>query len=220
MLRGEEVIYLFFRKVFIWRSKTDTPLDKSEGVLPSSRGLAICPCGTDSRGPLSRSVSRSKSVCFRVPHGTASIGRKSFFQNVTSSVMIAVQHNPASMADVCPNTEAFLDDRATVGAFLTGIVRCNCNDFDSMQEAIAGNPLQEYAPASVMNAFREFAVTDHIADLKVLIGNQVARRDQRVCLLSGKIFTLPLDLQMLLGESLSSPSSDWQISFVCERRRL
>src|SRR5437879_1408362 len=61
---------------------TDTPWHKCAGVLPSSRRLAICPCGTNSRGPLSRSVSRGKPVCFRVPHGTASNGRKSFFKNI------------------------------------------------------------------------------------------------------------------------------------------
>src|SRR6266851_3885564 len=50
-----------------------------------------------------------------------------------------------------------------------------------------------------MNALRQCAV----ADGKVLIGNQVARRDQRVCLFAGKIFTLPLHFQMLFGQSLS-----------------
>ena len=98
---------------------------------------------------------------------------------------------------------AFLDDGATIGAFLAGIVRRNCNHGDIMQEAVSCNPLQEDAPTSIMNALRQFAVTDHVANLKVLIGNQVARRDIRVCLLAGKIFTLPLDFQMLLRQSLS-----------------
>src|SRR5215469_5485116 len=53
-----------------------------------------------------------------------------------------------------------------------------------------------------MNALRQFAVADQVRNLKVLIGNQVARRDQRVCLFAGKIFTLPRNFQMLLGQSL------------------
>ena len=43
-----------------------------------------------------------------------------------------------------------------------------------------------------MNALGQFAVLDQVADLKVFVGNQVVRRDQRVRRLSGEIFTLPL----------------------------
>jgi hypothetical protein len=53
-----------------------------------------------------------------------------------------------------------------------------------------------------MDRFGQFAVADHVADLKVFIGNQVVRRDQRVCLFPGKIFTLPLHFQMLLCQLL------------------
>jgi hypothetical protein len=112
-----------------------------------------------------------------MPYGTASIGRKSFFQNVTGSIVIAVQHHTTSMADMCPNRERLFDHRATVGAFLTGIVRWHGNDRDIMQEAVSGNPLQEYPPSGIMNALCQFAVADHIANLKVLVGNQVVRRD-------------------------------------------
>jgi hypothetical protein len=70
-----------------------------------------------------------------------------------------------------------------------------------MQEPIALDPLQEDPPSCVMDRFGKLAVLDHILELSVFIGNQVARRDQRVCHLSGKIFTLPLDFQMLLGQS-------------------
>ena len=72
-----------------------------------------------------------------------------------------------------------------------------------MQERIVFHPLDEIPPASIMNGFGKFAVFDHISDLKVFIGNQVARRDERVCLFSGKILTLPLNFQMLRGQSFS-----------------
>jgi len=70
---------------------------------------------------------------------------------------------------MCPHTEAFLDQRATVGAFLTGIVRRHGDDFDSMQKAVSGKPLEKDPPASIMNALCQFAVADHIANLKVLL---------------------------------------------------
>ena len=38
-----------------------------------------------------------------------------------------------------------------------------------------------------MDALCQVMITNHIADLKVFIGNQVVRRDKRVCLLSGEI---------------------------------
>jgi hypothetical protein len=49
------------------------PAINGTGVLPSSIELASCPDGLSSRGSVSRSVLRGKPVCFRVPHGTASI---------------------------------------------------------------------------------------------------------------------------------------------------
>jgi|GEM_PF-812811 len=121
-------------------------------------------------------------------------------QNVESSIVIAIQNHATAMTDVCTDRERLLHDGATLAAFLTGVVGRHSDDGDIMQEPIAGKPLQKYPPSGVMNALCQFAVADHIADLKVLIGNQVARRDQRVCLLSGKIFALPLHFQMLLGQ--------------------
>src|SRR5260370_16792208 len=109
-----------------------------------------------------------------------------------------------TMTDMRPNAERFLHHGAAVGAFLTGVVRWYCNDRDVMQAAVVGKPVQEDSPASVINAFCQFAVVYHVADLKVLIGNQVVRRDQRVCLFAGKIFTLPLHFQMLFAQSLSA----------------
>src|SRR5260370_11530404 len=149
---------------------------------------------------MSRSVLRDQLVGSRVPLGTVLIRRKGFMQNVESSVMIAVQNHATAMTDMCPNAERFLHDGATLAAFLTGVVGWHSDDGDIMQEPIAGKPLQKYSPSGVMNALCQFAVADDIADLKGLIGNQVARRDQRGCMFGGKIFALPLDFQMLLGE--------------------
>src|SRR5260370_28533913 len=55
-----------------------------------------------------------------------------------------------------------------------------------------------------MDRFGKLAISDHVLNLKVFVGNQVVRRDKRVCLLSGKILTLPLDFQMLLSQLLAS----------------
>ena len=103
---------------------------------------------------MSRSVLRDGLAGFRVSLGTVLIRRKGFLQNVQGRILIPVQYHTASVTDVRTNTEAFLDDGGANGAFLTGIVRRNCNDFDIMQERISDKPLQEDAPTSIMNALR------------------------------------------------------------------
>src|SRR5512146_607766 len=111
--------------------------------------------------------------------------------------MITIKDHATRVTDVCPNAERFLDDRATVGTFLAGEMWRDCNHRDVMQECIAIDPLEENPPSCIMDRFGKLAVTDHVSDLKVFVGNQVARRDIHVCRLSGKILTLPLNFQML-----------------------
>src|SRR5258708_8154760 len=117
--------------------------------------------------------------------------------------MISIQNHTAPSTNMRPNTERLVHNRVAVGAFLAGVVRWDSDDRDLMQEPIAGKPLQENPPSCIMDRLGKLAVTDHVLNLKVFIGNQVARRDERVCLLSGKILTLPLNLQMLLGQLLA-----------------
>src|SRR5947207_1625765 len=71
-----------------------------------------------------------------------------------------------------------------------------------MQQAIVVEPVKEDTPSCIMDRFSEMAISDHIVYLEMLIGNQVVRRDERVCLLTGKIFTLPLHFQIALCQRL------------------
>jgi len=64
-----------------------------------------------------------------------------------------------------------------------------------MQHPIIVEPAYEDTPTRIVDRLRKVPVSDHITDLKVLVGNQIVRCDKRVCRLSSKIFTLPLDLQ-------------------------
>jgi hypothetical protein len=182
----------------------DTPLNKSRGFFLQPSNLPLAPIEATSRGSVSRSVLRSKSVCFRVPPGTASMGRESLLQNVESRILITIQDHATAMADVRTDTQRLLDACPTLRTVLTGVVGCYCNHRDSMQKCVVLQPLHEYCPTGIMDRFGKLTVTDHVAYLQVFIGNQVVRRDQRVCLLTGKILTLPLHFQMLLGQSLLS----------------
>ncbi len=96
------------------------------------------------------------------------------------------------------HTQAFLDARATATTVLTGEVGSDCDDRDVMHRPIDLYPVQEYAPTCIVNTLGEMFVLDHIGDLQVFKSNQVARRDQRVRLFAGEIFTLPLHLQVAL----------------------
>lgn len=163
-------------------------------------GLLVTRCQIPSSGPLSRSVSRAvQLVGFRVPLGTIECFRK----DVQSSIMLTVQDHTAARTDVCTYAQGLLDTRSTLRTILAGIMGLDCNHRDSVQERIILDPLQEYSPTCIMNALCQFAVANHVSDLKMFIGNQVARRDKRVCLLSGKIFTLPLNFQMPLRQGFS-----------------
>ncbi len=93
------------------------------------------------------------------------------------------------------HTQAFLDPRATATTVLTGEVGSDCDDRDVMYRSIDLHPVQEDAPTCVVNTLREVFIFHQIGYLKVFKGNQVARRDQRVRLFAGEIFTLPLHLQ-------------------------
>ena len=124
-------------------------------------------------------------------------------QDVECRVVIAIEHDPAFGADVCPNRQRFLDDRATFRTLLTGVVGWDGDHSDLMQGTVALNPLEEDPPTCIMDRFSQLAIANHIPDLKVFIGKQVARRDIRVCHFAGKILTLPVYLQMLLGKCFS-----------------
>jgi hypothetical protein len=124
-------------------------------------------------------------------------------QNVHSGVVITIKHNATLSTDMGANRERFLDDRATLGTHLTGVLWWNCYDRNVMQSPIVLQPAGECAPTCIVDRLGKFPVVYHIANLKVFIGDQVVRRDVRVCRLAGKIFALPLHFQMLFSKSLS-----------------
>ena len=124
-------------------------------------------------------------------------------QDIQSRIMVTIQNHTTTSTDVRANRERLLarwcHSRNNSGWCSAAALQSQ----GCMQEGIAVDPLQENPPASIMDRLGELAITNHILDLKMFIGNQVVRRDERVCLFSGKIFTLPLNFQMLLGNSFS-----------------
>jgi len=117
--------------------------------------------------------------------------------------------SPQFRTNVRANTQRLFDDGIAVRTFLAGEMRWDGQDLDFMHSAIVGKPLQEDPPASVMDAFCQFSVADHVADLKVFIGNQVVRRDQRVFPASGqKSVALPFALSDAARPGLFALSFD------------
>ncbi len=93
-------------------------------------------------------------------------------------------------------TERLAHPFPTARAILTGVLWGNCYHVDAMHCCIVVHPSQELPPGRVVNTFGECAVLHHVGYLKVFIGNQIARRDERACLFAGKVFTLPLHFQI------------------------
>src|SRR6266566_3520138 len=148
---------------------TDTPRHEWTGVLPSSSPLARSPFGCTSRGSLSRSVFllRRRRGCFPVPQGTC----ECFCQDVQRCVLISVQDHTTAGTDVGTHTERLLDHRPTDATFLAGELWCYCNDRDSVHQSIGFHPGDKCPPACIVNTLGEMMVLDHIAYLKLLIGN-------------------------------------------------
>src|SRR5437879_4461299 len=110
--------------------------------------------------------------------------------------MIPVEYHTTASTNMRANAQGFLHNRPTRGTVLTGVVGGYCYDRDCMQCGVVVYPQEKPSPASIVNTLGKVAVSSHIANLQLFKGNQVVRRDERVCLLSGKIFTLPLDVEM------------------------
>ena len=104
---------------------------------------------------------------------------------------------------MCPGGERFLDTLSTTRAILAGVLRWHGDDWHIVHDAISFDPVQELAPCGVMDALGKLVVLDHIADLKMLVGNQVVRRDKRVRCFASEIFTLPLHFQIGFSQALS-----------------
>ncbi len=137
--------------------------------------------------------------------------------------MVTIQNHATAMTDVGAHTQRLLDHRAALGALLTGELRSHGNDGNIMHRSIGFHPCDELPPARIMNALSQVMVLDQVPYLQVFIGNQIVRCDQRVCRLPGKIFTLPLDFQIPLGESLAGDRRFWLPFFFresCRCRRL
>ncbi|HEY1354361.1 MAG TPA: hypothetical protein VGF67_32530 [Ktedonobacteraceae bacterium] len=62
-----------------------------------------------------------------------------------------------------------------------------------MDQTVVPDPFQELTPWRITDGPGKVVVLEQIGNLQVFHGNQVVRRDERVCPFPGKIFTLPTD---------------------------
>ncbi len=99
--------------------------------------------------------------------------------------------------------ESFLDALSTAGTILTGVVWCDRDDRDIVHHPVGLHPVEELPPGGIVDALGKLVILDQVADLKLFIGNQVVRRDQRVRCLASEIFTLPLHFQIGFAQTLS-----------------
>ena len=67
---------------------------------------------------------------------------------------------------------------------------------DVLLGGVIPHPMQKSSPSHVTDRFGQMTVFHEVANLHVFIGYQVARRDQRLRRFAGKVFTLPLQMQI------------------------
>ena len=104
---------------------------------------------------------------------------------------------------MCPSRERLLDTLSTARTVLTRILWWDGDDWHIVHDAIGFHPSEELPPRSIMHALGKLVVLHQVADLKVFVGNQVVRRDERVRRFASEIFTLPLHFQRGFRQALS-----------------
>ena len=93
----------------------------------------------------------------------------------------------------------FFDACATPAAILTREGWLNRYHRYAMEGTVVVHPRQKAAPGGITDTLCQTPVFHEVAYPKVFIGNQIVRCDERACLLAGKIFTLPLHLEIRFG---------------------
>ena len=128
--------------------------------------------------------------------------QRAFFDE-PCGILIPIHDQPTAWTDMGADTERFgypfrtaaaISEQATT--VLTGELWRHGQAGNGLHGGNVLHPPQEASPGGIVDGLRQVMILYQIADLQVFEGNQVARRDERACLLSGKVFTLPLDVQM------------------------
>ena len=104
--------------------------------------------------------------------------------------------------DMGSGTQGLFDPGATFTTILAREMRRNRYDRNIVDRAIVLDPPEKATPRGITDGLGQVVVLDQIGDLEILVGNQVVRRDKRVCRFPSKIFTLPTDLEIRLAEFL------------------
>ena len=150
---------------------SDTLRTEGAEVLGSARRLAKRGCPALSSGHLSPSVSRGRPVGSPVPQGTV----YSFLLNVQGRIVIAIQCHATAITDVRPHAQALLDECAAGTTVLAGVLWCYGYDRDVMEGTIILDPGQERTPSGILDGLGKMMVLDHVAYLKLFVGNQIVR---------------------------------------------
>ena len=140
-------------------------------VLGSTRRRNGADCSVATGGHLSPSVSRDELARFPVPQGTFQCLR----QDIERCIVVPVQHYATAMTDMGTHAQTLLNERTASATLLACELRRDGNHQDALQGRIVADPLQERSPSSVINGLGQMTIVDQVADLKVLVGNQIVR---------------------------------------------
>jgi hypothetical protein len=93
-------------------------------------------------------------------------------------------------------TQRLLDSLTTAAAVLRGEARRDSYHGNAMHLPIIADPGEELPPTGIADTLCQMVILDQVGNLQVFKGHHVARLDKRPCRLGGKVFTLPLDLEI------------------------
>ena len=120
-------------------------------------------------------------------------------QNVPSGIQIAVDLKAAIRTAMNTNTERFMNNRATPGAYLRGEAGINCYHDRSGAFSLVSEKGKQLSPGGVVYALGEFR-SGKSKDVQVLDGNQAKLVGQTIGELVVEVGPLVGDLEVGLGD--------------------
>jgi hypothetical protein len=123
-------------------------------------------------------------------------------ENILSGIDITVSHIAAMRTHMSTNTQGFLDHFATLETCLRGETGMHSQNLMSGALSLGSKNSEELAPSSIVNAFRQVVVQNHIRDLQVLYHNMAIPVCVRLGNFEVVITPLAFDLEMGLCGTL------------------
>ena len=128
-------------------------------------------------------------------------------KDVPCCIMIPIHHPSAVWTAIDSNLQTYFHPPSTIRALLRSESGRNGHDHFAEHFSVVVHPGEKAAPSGIVDALGETMVFHHVFHLKLFVGDQVVRPNERTCSLCRKVFTLPTHFQVSSYQSHSRLAS-------------